>query len=123
MALPKFGKLEVVKSRIRITGAGDGLSDALDIEPVALAHGDTEYYVLRAEVVQVNHVFDKADEAKLDRVHSLKVVGITTIPAEVAAEIIDNAMEALAEAQAKLGAEEAAKQAKERGEEPLFGDE
>jgi len=51
--LSKFERREVLGSRIKIMRPGEGLSEILDIEPVALRHGEKVYVVLTGEVVDV----------------------------------------------------------------------
>jgi len=55
MTLPKFENRDVSAAQVRITGAGDGLSEALEVDPVALHLGDDVTYVLKGTVTQVNH--------------------------------------------------------------------
>lgn len=72
MALPKFEGKQVVTSRIAIVGTGDGLSDALDIEPIALKHGATGYAVISWKVRDVDHTpIKKGEDAVLARKHVL----------------------------------------------------
>jgi hypothetical protein len=97
MALPKFEGKQVIAARVKIAKAGDGLSDALDIEPVALRNGDVVYYVLRGVVSQVNHRPASADLASmLVRQHTIDCTGITTIEPEVAEQMIADAEAAIA---------------------------
>ena len=42
MGLPEFEGRAVVRSAVKITRAGDGLSEALKLEPTALHHGDED---------------------------------------------------------------------------------
>ncbi|MDQ1429196.1 MAG: hypothetical protein QOK39_2672 [Acidimicrobiaceae bacterium] len=56
--LPDFDGFEVRRSAVRITKAGDGLSEALKVQPRALHYGDEVFYILRGKVAQVNHKGD-----------------------------------------------------------------
>lgn len=87
MALKKFEAKQVAGARIKIVGAGDGLSDALDIEPIELPHGSEVYVLLRTEVRDVDFVpRKKGDYSILDRKHTLAtqeatLVGVDDLPA------------------------------------------
>jgi urease accessory protein UreE len=83
--LPIFEEAEVRKSTLRITKAGDGLSEALDLEPKALHLGDEVCFVLRGEVVQVNH---RRGEDVVIRQHTVEAGQIAEVTADVAAAII-----------------------------------
>lgn len=72
MGLKKFESRQVAGSRIKIVGAGDGLSDALDIEPIELTHGAEVFVLLRTTVRDVDFVpRKKGDYSILDRAHVL----------------------------------------------------
>ena len=82
MALPKFGKRSVRRAELIIRKAGDGLSEALKFEPVALNHGDEIYVVLRAVVVDVQHpAEDRKDpgDSDLIRRHIVDTQEITLV--------------------------------------------
>ena len=71
MTLKPFGDHDVTVSAIRIVGAGDGLSDALELDPVELEHGDKVYVVLGCIVTKVG--FDPIkDSDDLRRVHTIR---------------------------------------------------
>lgn len=98
MTLPKFEGRDVSAAQVRITGAGDGLSEALEIDPVALHLGDEVTYVLKGKVTQVNHrpISAKHPEMMV-RQHTVSAEEITGIDGEVAEEF-------LAEARARIAA-------------------
>lgn len=76
--LSKFDGREVIATTIKITKAGDGLSQALAIDPVEMHHGERRYVVLEANVGKVEFVPSKDDPDCLIRVHTL-VAGTTTM--------------------------------------------
>lgn len=119
MSLPKFEGKPVTEATIRITKAGDGLSAALDLEPVALHQGDVVYYVIRGVVEQVNHRPTKAGAKSLARQHTIAVSGITTLPKDVAEPMIAEAEERIQEMLAEAEREEERKREAEKGVEPL----
>lgn len=70
--LPKFEGRQVLASRITVPGMGGGLNDALDVEPIALKHGQSGYAVFRWEVRDVDHVpLKKGESSILARHHVL----------------------------------------------------
>lgn len=72
MALPKFEGKQVVASRITVPGMGGGLNDALDVEPVALKHGQRGFGIFEYEVRDVDHVpLKRGESAVLARHHVL----------------------------------------------------
>lgn len=71
-ALPKFEGRQVLASRITVPGMGGGLNDALDVEPIALKHGQSGFAVFQWEVRDVDHVpLKKGESAILARHHVL----------------------------------------------------
>lgn len=97
--LPPFESNNVANAKVRITRAGDGLSEALKVEPRAIQLGEQVYYVLSGECVQVNHV--EKDEV-LTRVHTIAAERITEIDGETANKMLANAAEALERKKASL---------------------
>ena len=91
--LPIFEDEPVNKSTVRIVKAGDGLSEALDIEPKALHLGDEVCFVIRGEVKQVNH---RQGAAVVIRQHTIEVTSIAPVAIEQADEIINADAERLA---------------------------
>lgn len=103
--LPSFEDLKVNGSRVRITKAGDGLSDALDVRPVAMHIGEVTHYVVRTVVRQVNHREDPRTNAIL-RIHTVEVLAISEIDSDIA----DKAIKLNAEQVERLRAEQAGQQ-------------
>jgi hypothetical protein len=101
--LPDFEGSPVRRSTVKITRAGDGLSEALKIAPEAFHHGDEVYFVLRGLVTQVNHVPVSPLDADLIRVHTLVCQDITQVDAADVDVFLDQANERL-----KLAREEEA---------------
>jgi len=100
--LPLFERRRVDEARVRITKAGDGLSEALRVEPRALHLGDQVAYVLRGTVRQVNHRSREIDEIEIvTRLHTVEATAITEIDADLADKLLNEAAEMLAAAQAE----------------------
>lgn len=86
--LPEFEGMTVSKCSVRITKAGDGLSEALDLEPKAMHAGDEAFYVIKVQFTSVNHKADKKS-GTLVRVHTAEVEDIVEIDAATAVQMID----------------------------------
>lgn len=121
--LPPFEDTPVQLSSIRIMKAGDGLSKALEFEPVALHLGDEVHFVLRGVVAQVNHKPKEAGDSELVRLHTIDTAAITMVDRSQVAAMLDEAAERVrvqeeaAEAEREqrlLEEEEAARLAEER---------
>lgn len=78
-ALPDFEGHEVRKALLRITGAGDGLSEALALEPKAYHHGQEVAFVLKGVVDQVNHKPVEKGGEDLARVHTVVAVDVAEV--------------------------------------------
>lgn len=77
--LDPFEGREVVAGTIKVTNAGDGLSTALAVDPVAYHHGQKVTVVLDCEVTQVNHIESAPDADTLVRVHTFKTHNATVV--------------------------------------------
>lgn len=91
-ALPEFEQQSVNNATVRITNAGDGLSDALKVDPKALHLGQEVFYILSGDVTQINHV-EKDDV--LTRVHTVKASAITEVDGDLASKLLTEAAEEL----------------------------
>lgn len=80
-ALGEFDGRQVVRSTIEVTNAGDGLSKAMAVEPVAMPLGTEVYLVLRGEVTKVGiKPLDQDDEdSALVRVHTIRAGDATIL--------------------------------------------
>lgn len=86
-ALGEFEGRIVTKSPIKLTKAGDGLSTAMKIDPVALHQGDTVYVLMETTVGPIT--MNPYDDGVCARVQNL-VAGVATIvDASVAKATID----------------------------------
>jgi len=85
--LTPFDGLPVVRTTIAVTNAGDGLSDALGIDPQEFHHGQTVYVVLECEVTKVAHVpVDKDTPGILIRQHTLRAGTGTIVDGDLVEE-------------------------------------
>jgi hypothetical protein len=97
MTLPLFEDQPVDRAAVRITRAGDGLSEALKIRPKALHIGEEVYYVLRGVVTQVTHR-EKDDE--ITRLHTVEAQQITEVDGKTATRMLAAAAKQLDQARA-----------------------
>lgn len=95
---------EIVGSSIKITKAGDGLSDALAIDPVTFHRGDVVYFVLQGKVRYAAFPPEKKDSERLLRQHIIDTTDIAIVSeADVAALLqanrarIETGLQALAD--------------------------
>jgi hypothetical protein len=91
--LPPFETNDVVGTRVKITGAGDGLSEALKVAPRALQHGEEVTYLLRGVVKEIDFPQDK--EGDVWRVHTVKTSSIIQVDEDTANELLQAAAEEL----------------------------
>lgn len=74
----------VVATNVAITGAGDGLSEAMSIDPRELALGERVHVVLECETVKIRYE-ELKDSSTLRRVHVLKAGLATLVDSELVA--------------------------------------
>lgn len=88
--LPIFDDREVSRTAIKVTNAGDGLSQALQVDPQAFHLGETVYVVLETVVSKVEHepAVDGDAEGPLIRSHVLRAGAATIVDADLVAEQI-----------------------------------
>lgn len=98
-ALQPFDGREVVRSTIAVTGAGDGLSAAMAVDPQEYHHGQEVVIVIRGVVGKIR--FDQLDpddeDSALVRVHSIKA-GTATILNEAGAKRVQKDLDRQADA-------------------------
>jgi hypothetical protein len=116
--LPRFGEREVDRASVKITGAGTGLSDALELDPVALDIGEEVFFVMRGITAGVEHSEDKNE--LLVRIHKVHTEEISFMDREMAEKILGAQAEEIQrrkdeiEGQMRLDALQAEKDAEER---------
>lgn len=84
MTLTQYEGRDVAQATIRLTNAGDGLSQAMGIDPAEYHHGEKLYLVIEAEVAKVTYDTIR-DTDLLARVHTLRA-GVSTIVDEAFAK-------------------------------------
>lgn len=85
--LSSYEGRDVVQATIKVTNAGDGLSEAMSIEPIEMRHGETRYLLIEAVVTRVQYD-ELKDTDVLRRVHTLKAGTATLVDPEFAVELI-----------------------------------
>lgn len=112
--LPEFEGHDVHRCQVRITRAGDGLSEALQVAPKAIDIGDRVFYVLEGICGQINH---RLKDDVIVRVHTIEATGVTEVDESTAKQLLAAAAEhterrkAEIAGQLMLGAEKAAEDA------------
>ena len=92
--LTPFDDRDVVETTVRIVGAGDGLSEALNVDPVELHLGDRVHVVLRGEVTAINHKPVK-DSDELRREHTIRASFGTLVDEAVVRKVLDTQRKAI----------------------------
>jgi hypothetical protein len=99
--LPDFEGADVLRTSVAITNAGDGLSQALAIQPQQLTLGDTVYVVLecRVQKVRFEPAVDKDHpEDGLVRVHNLRAGRATLVDRGTVVAALDQQAEKIRKA-------------------------
>lgn len=92
-SLGKFEGRDIVATGLIIRKTGDGLNEAMQVEPRMLKTGEHVYVVLECDVVDVHHpVEDRKDPETggVVRVHVLDAGTATFIDADVVTKAIDD---------------------------------
>lgn len=84
--LAPFDGRPVVRTTIAVTNAGDGLSEALAVDPRELHHGERVFVVLECEVAKVTFTPVRGATDLLVRVHTLRAGGATMVDPETVEE-------------------------------------
>jgi hypothetical protein len=119
--LSQFEGRDVLQSTIKVTNAGDGLSEALSIEPTEMHLGAKVYLLIEAEVSKVNYE-ELKDTGTLRRVHTLRAGTATMVDSEFALGILDTQREAIERAKGIVRLDFAGAAADAFGEEPEDAD-
>lgn len=78
-ALQPFENHDVVGTSITLKNAGDGLSQALKIDPAEYEHGESVYLVVETKVSKVSFVPSKDNADNMIRHHELATVVATPV--------------------------------------------
>ena len=84
-ALSSFEGRDVLQSSIKVTNAGDGLSDAMLVDPAEYHLGDSVYVVLECVVARVDYQALTGVDA-LRRVHTLRAGTATVVSPELVSD-------------------------------------
>lgn len=91
--LPQFEGMPVVASAVRITRAGDGLSEALKLEPQELHHGQEVWFVLHGTISRVSHDPVPKADGILQRVHTVRADEVAMVGQEDVKDLLDRERE------------------------------
>ena len=92
--LEEFEGHAVIGSKVAITKAGDGLSDALSVEPVAFDLGAKLYVVLEVDVEKVRYSEVK-DTDSLIREHTFAARAATIVDETLVKKLVDDQKEVI----------------------------
>lgn len=96
--LSPFEARPVVRTKVAVTNAGDGLSEAMAVDPVELSIGDEVYIVLAAQVSKVRFEEIK-DSTSLARVHVLRAGTAALVDETIVADYLAKQRSRIEEAQ------------------------
>lgn len=97
--LHEFEGRTIDRCTVKITGAGDGLSEALAIKKEEIELDEDRYFVLRARCGRVSIETDKNEVTA--RVHTMKTSEITMVEEDIAKRFLQAAADNLARAKAE----------------------
>lgn len=90
--LADFEGVQVLRTQVAITNAGDGLSKAMAVDPLELHLGRTVHVVLECIVQKVQHVPTNADDPAegVARVHVLKAGRASLVDGDAVRDVLDS---------------------------------
>jgi len=99
--LHKFEGRDTVECKVKVTNAGDGLSEAMKVTPDELRLGQKVYLVIEGEVTRVT--LQPASEGRgLIRVQSIRAGVATLVEESLVKEVLDEQRIAIEEASGVL---------------------
>lgn len=87
--LGKHDGKEIIGCGVAVRNAGDGLSQALEVEPVIIKDGTRVFILMEGKVEGVDYKPVKNNEFKTIRVHIVKAGTATLVDKEFAQELLD----------------------------------
>lgn len=79
----------VVSAAVRVTNAGDGLSEAMRLDPQDLQHGEEIWLVVKGTVSKVAYEpIPKSEGTILQRVHTIKAVECVMVAPDEVEELL-----------------------------------
>jgi hypothetical protein len=97
-SLTPFEGYDVLQVGIEITKAGDGLSDAMAVDPAEFHVGDTLHVVLECHLTKIRYEQINGVDA-LRRVHRLEAGTATIVDASLVADVLEAQRLAIEQAQ------------------------
>ena len=88
-SLKPFHSQAVVATSIALTNAGDGLSKAVQTDPIELNIGDRVYLVIEADVSKVAFTPISPLSGELQRIHTLRAGTATIVDAVHVEELLE----------------------------------
>jgi hypothetical protein len=90
VTLSKFERRPVTRAAVKITRAGDGLSEAMRLEPEALNYDDEVFFVLRGVVEKITHEPNdsRKDRGNMVRVHVIRTTEVARVQGDDVKELL-----------------------------------
>jgi hypothetical protein len=86
--IKQYGGADVVSQQIKVTNTGDGLSQAMQVEPDDFAIGQKRYVVMEVEVTEIGYKRIKDTEVLVE-IPKMKALGATFIDGDLVAEHLE----------------------------------
>lgn len=97
-ALQPYGGRDVIRTKIAVKGAGDGLSEAMAVEPVEYEIGQKVYLVLECTVAGHKHKPDKDDQTVLELVQEFQAGAAAVAEEDLVIELLQTQKDRLEQA-------------------------
>lgn len=97
-ALATFDGRDVIRSQVKVAGAGKAITELLSIEPTEFHHGDLVHVVIECEVSAVGFPPVVKGIDLLARLHTLTTIRAAIIDDHMALPVLDTAADRLARA-------------------------
>lgn len=86
--LDDFEGMTVASAVVKVTKAGDGLSEAMRLDPEAIPHGEEIYLVLKGVVAKVGYEPIPGADTLLRRVHTVVAKEVARVPAQAVIDLL-----------------------------------
>lgn len=91
-----FEGLDVVAAKVRVTRAGDGLSEAMTLDPQDLHHGEEVYLIIKGKVGRVSYDPVPKADGVLQRVHTVVASECVMVAPDEVEALLDRERDRLA---------------------------
>ncbi len=99
--IKQYGGADVVSQQIKVTNTGDGLSNAMEVDPQDFQIGEKRYVVMETVVTKIGYEEIK-DSDQLREVPTLKAGTATIVDSALVADVLAKQRKAIDEAKGLL---------------------